>query len=131
MILFIIFSLFSCGFFPSKEEVSSNWTGSIICSKTVYNLQWHYKAYGDDAVKEMKIALKKTSGNQDQWFGFRFDYINDKNYCEFMINQKGKFRIARVIDGEDEALTLIDSQPGKTLTTGKGKENIINVEIKD
>jgi hypothetical protein len=130
-VVFFVIIFSGCGFFPDKEEVSPNWKGSIICSKTVENEAWHYKAYGDNTVKEMKVSLKKTSGNQDQWFGFFFDYLNVDNCYEFMINQKGKFRIARIIDGEEDALTLVDSQPGKTLNSGKGKDNVITIKIKD
>lgn len=122
------FSLLGCGFFEDEPEPSSNWEASIIKKDNADNRQWHFKAFGQTDVTDMTVNLCKSSGDSAQWYGMRFNYVDSKNYYEFLISNEGKYRIAQIQSGSEVAATLKEGT-GRTLKAKENETNTIKIKL--
>lgn len=127
--VFIIFFLIGCSFFKTPEEESDNWERSFISYDNKESNKTLLKAFGNSSLSELKFSVKKTSGDNKQWYGLRFNYIDSNDYYEFAINNEGYFKIdyygSEVLNFE--TIEKFDTK----LKSGKDKINDIELVISD
>lgn len=126
--IYFIFIFAGCQFFNLDKEKSEHWEGFIYTSDARDVNETQFLAYGNYEKEIMNIEFSKTSGDDDEMYGLRFNFIDSKNYHEFLINNNGKYILAQIVDGVEVASTRVAGN-GNYLNRGQGKKNSIKAVV--
>lgn len=128
MAIYFIFALASCQFFNLDDKKSEHWEGFIYSADSTDVDETQFLAYGNYEKTIMNMKFSKTSGKDEEMYGLRFNFMDSKNYYEFLINNKGEYILSQIVDGEEVTSTKV-AGIGSYLNRGQGKTNTIKAVV--